>query len=197
MKHLKYHSIIVVILLLAGAISSSCQNTPKTEPKSTSNKLIEKPNLSSSLDSFLRPLGYVSDYENLYMQSEIYTLDSLLHHFEKEIKLQVVLVTLDSSLVSSSEFDKVVAVLGNGWKVGGDSSFGIVVGISATNQRIRIENGYKARPFISDDETQNIIANHFIPDFKNAEFFKGTFSGISALLQLLRINLEKRTKVTF
>lgn len=197
MKHLKFHSIIILALLFAGATSSSCQNTPKSQPRPISDKLIERPNLSNSLDSFLRPIGYVSDYENLYTQSEVYTLDSLLHSFEKEMKLQVVLVTLDSSLASSSEFDKVIEILGNGWKVGGDSSFGIIVGISASNKRIQIENGYKARPFISDDETQNIIANNFIPDFKNAKFFEGTFSGISALLQLLNINLEKKTKVTF
>lgn len=197
MKHLKYYNILILIIFLLGTISSSCQNTPNQESKLRDQEFPIKPKLGNLLDSFLVPQGYVSDYENLFTKAEIYILDSILYNFEKETTLQVILVTLDSNIASSSEFDRVIATLGNGWKVGGDSSLGTIIGISASNKRIRIENGYKIRPFISDVESQDVINAQFVPNFKKAQFFKGTLSGVSILLETLRKNLKERSKVTF
>ena len=197
MKHLKYYCTVILIIFLFGTISSSCQNAPNQKSKVRDKEFAIKPKLDNSLDSFLIPQGYVSDYENLFTKSEIYILDSILYNFENETKLQVILVTLGSNIASSSEFDKVIATLGNGWKVGGDSSLGTIIGVSASNKLIRIENGYKIRPFISDVESQDVINDQFLPDFKNAQFFKGTLSGVSILLETLRKNLKERSKVTF
>ncbi len=197
MKHLKYYYTVILVLFLFGTISSSCQNIPNQNSKLSDKEFVMKPKLDNFLDSFLTPQGYVSDYENLFTKPEIYILDSILYNFENETKLQVILVTLGSNIASSSEFDRLITTLGNGWKVGGDSSLGTIIGLSASNKLIRIDNGYKIRPFISDAESQKVISDQFVPDFKNAQFFKGTLSGILMFLETLRENFKERSKVTF
>ena len=148
----------------------------------------KKPTFGTLIDDFIKPVGYVNDYDNLYSVDEVYQMDSLLYAFEIEDSIQIVVVTFDTSQIGPSEVNVVTKLIQKGWKVGGDSSRGIVIGISKPYRTMRIENGLNIQKFLTDSATKKIIDNGFIPEFKNGQYFKGTWSGLLQLIQVLKQN---------
>ena len=49
---------------------------------------------------------------------------------------------------------------------------------------IRIQNGLGIETIISNEETSSVIQDFFIPSFREGDYFKGTYLGISRLIQL-------------
>lgn len=180
---------LLFFLNLIVVISCSCQSDSQKSP----GVFEKKPKFDTVLNQFAKPIGYVNDYEKLYTSEQVYKMDSLMYEFEHKNSIQIVLVTFNSTMVKASEIEAATTAIGNGWKVGGDSSKGIVVGISKTYKFMRIENGKTIQRMLSDNKTKEIIDTVFIPEFKNDRYFEGTFAGIQALM----IALENALTVKF
>ena len=135
----------------------------------------------------IRILGWTSDYEHIFSDTQILELDSIISEFEKKTTNEIVIVTIDSSWTTTEKFDSLILSIHNVWGVGKKGiNNGIVIGISTGLRRIRISNGYGIESKLTDTETKKIIDDIIIPEFKKGNFFEGTKKGLIALIQKVR-----------
>ena len=167
-------SIFIATLTLVAYSLSNCHGQ-------TTNVLKLPPN-----DSLPKPLGWTTDFEHLFQIEQIHLLDSTIAQYEKRTGVEIAIVTIDTTLTSKENFDDFVLQIHNAWGVGEEKlNNGIVIGISRGYRRMRISNGYGIEKYLSDAETKEIIDKVFIPSYKNAEYYSGTFQGLQALIQKL------------
>ena len=62
-----------------------------------------------------QPKGFVNDFENLLTDRQEEYLDSLITDYEKQTKIEIAIVTIDSSMTSAEKFDKYTLELANYW----------------------------------------------------------------------------------
>jgi uncharacterized protein len=135
----------------------------------------------------IKPLGWTSDYENIFSKKQITELDSILTEFEKQTENEIAVVTIDSSWTTDEKFDSLISSITDFWGVGKkNSNNGIVIGISKGLKIIRINNEYGIQTKLTDNETKEIIDDIIIPEFKKGNYFEGTKKGILALMQKIR-----------
>lgn len=132
----------------------------------------------------IRPVGWVSDYGNIFIKNEITELDSMLNDYEKRTSNEIAVVTFDSSYFHDENFDSVVLRIHNFWGVGKvGKNNGILIGISVARREIRINNGYGIVDKLSDEETKEIIDSIVIPAFKKGHYFEGIKDAVEAIMK--------------
>ena len=137
-------------------------------------------------DSLPEPHGYVNDFEALFSESEQQILYSLLEDFEERTSIQIAVITIDTSMTTIDSLEAFTLKIGNYWGVGQkDKNNGVVIGISQAYRKISIQNGYGIEKILSDAETKEIIDTAFIPSFRDANYFKGTLTGLKSLMKIL------------
>lgn len=133
-----------------------------------------------------KPKGYVNDFIQIFTARELEVLDSIIGAHEKETTNQIAIISFDSRMMGSCDVDHYTRAIGNTWGVGHkNKNNGIVIGIAPSLRKMRIENGYGIEKIISDQETKRIIDSNFIPEFKYANYFEGTRTGLIALINLI------------
>ena len=197
--------ISIIFLLLNGIFfNSSCQTIPGKDSLAfhKNEKVFDKkPNFAPIIDNITKPVGYVNDYDNLFSSDQIYQLDSLLYNCYSKDSIQIIFITFDTSQMAPDEIKEATKSFGKLWKVGGTSGKYIIVGISKFYRKIRIENGVEVQKVLSDEETKQIIENGFLPEFKNSQYFEGTWSGLQLLIRILdedlkrfKLNVQRQTR---
>lgn len=136
------------------------------------------------------PNGWINDFENILSDKEENILDSLISDFEKRTTIEMALITMDSNLTTADKFDGFSLEIAREWGVGkSGKDNGILIAISRQYGRIRIQNASGIEALISNQETQNIIKDYFIPYFKKESYFQGMFLGISELIRVLQAKI--------
>lgn len=134
-----------------------------------------------------RPLGWTSDFEQIFTSDQIVELDSIISRFEKETKNEIAIITIDSSSTTKEEFDKLILTISNSWGIGKKSlNNGITIGISTGLRKIRICNGYGIEVKLTDAETKKIVDDIILPEFKKGNYFTGTKKGLLTIMQKVR-----------
>lgn len=183
MTPLKYLSILTFSILTVTA-TASCQ----VKKDKDRNATIDKAQTFRQLlwDSLPKPIGYVNDYENIYSDREEEVLDSLIKAFENKTTIQIANITIDTSMTTKDSLDALTLHFGNTWGVGQEGeNNGVTIGISRGYRRMRIQNGYGIEKNLTDEETKQIIDTAFIPSFRDAKYFEGTFNGLVELMNIL------------
>lgn len=134
-----------------------------------------------------KPNSWISDNERIFTFEQIDTLNSIIAKYETETTNEIAVVTIDSSWVTTEDFNSLVLAIHNYWGIGKkDKNNGIVIGLSAKLRRIRISNGYGIETKLSDSETKKIMDDIIIPYFKEGNYFEGVRKGLLAIFQKLR-----------
>jgi uncharacterized protein len=146
-------------------------------------------------DSLPRPLGYVSDFENILTPAEEKTLDSIVVDFEKATSIEIAIVTVDStSLIKKNLYDFSLQ-LANAWGVGKrDKNNGVLLAICSGLGGFYIQNGLGIAPILSNEETASIIDASFYPSFRKKEYFNGLKNGLQTLTAILVNNSARLNK---
>jgi uncharacterized protein len=111
----------------------------------------------------------------------------MLKTYQEKTTIQIALVTIDTSMVSRGNFENYVLKIANSWGVGQkEKNNGGAIGISKGYRFMRIENGYGIEGVLSDNETKKIINSAFIPYFKKGLYYKGTITGLRAIMDKLK-----------
>lgn len=106
--------------------------------------------------------------------------------FEKKTSVEIAVLTIDTTVVSKDNFDAYVLAVANRWGVGkAGKDNGVMIGISAGHRYMSIQNGYGVEKYLTDAETKCIIDRNFIPQFKRGNYYKGTKSGLKAVMKEL------------
>lgn len=165
----------LIIFLLTGLFFLS----PASGQKNKLEKLIPK-----------EPLGWVSDFENVFIPSQIQVLDSIIFQHSVETTNQVAIVTLKLdtlSVRSLDEFEELSRMLFNQWGIGQKAlNNGVAIIFSRNLRRIRIEVGYGLTAKLTDKEAKSIIDNIIIPEFKRSDYFQGIVNGLQELLKEIK-----------
>lgn len=165
--------ILTVILLLSYSLHAQIDSTK-------SNKNNFKYNLP-------KQISWVSDYENIFNDSQLIVLDSLLESFSDSSTYQIAILTVDSSMVMLYDFEKYSLQVARNWRIGKKNiNKGILIVISSYLKKIRIQVSDPAIIDLPNNETKKIIDNFFIPYFKTNDYFKGTLFGLQEILKKLK-----------
>jgi uncharacterized protein len=134
-----------------------------------------------------KPQGFVNDFENILTDREEKQLDSIVQAIEKKTTIEIAIVTLNDLYTNSNDFDNYTLRLANEWGVGKKGKDnGIVIAFSKSLRSMRIQNGYSIEKKLTDSETQKIVDNIMIPQYKIGNFYQGTVDGIQAIMQYLK-----------
>ncbi len=170
-----FYSLILFVCFL----SVSCKGQKTDEEK-------------DQVDSFglfipKEPIGYVSDFDKIFLPAEIVFLDSIIINHEKQTTNNIAIVTynLNSSLIESQEdFNKFSLTLFRKWGVGTkNKNNGIGILVCQNLRKIRIEVGYGLERKLTDEEAKKIIDDIIIPEFKRSDYFKGVSKGLEAIIK--------------
>ena len=157
---------------------SNKHQSDATNPNITVNK---------SIANIPQPRGYVNDYEGLFSKTQITNLDSLIKDFESKTTIQIVIISIDTTMVTRDSFDEFTLRILKTWGVGQKGkNNGVLIGISAGYGIMRIQNGYGIEKILSNNETKQIIESAFLPSFKEGEMYNGTLRGLKALMEKLK-----------
>ncbi len=131
--------------------------------------------------------SYVTDWEDIFTESQEAQLDSLISNFESKTTIQIAVVTIDSCMTTSDAFDSTTLKIANTWGVGQkEKNNGMVICISKGLHIMRIQNGLGISPQLSDTDTQQIVDSVFLPYFEKGQFFEGTQAGLQAIIDKLK-----------
>jgi len=144
------------------------------------------PVLAAVGDTIPRPEGYVNDFEHLFTREQVDTLDDLLHVYEQRTSIEIAVMTIDTSLTLAANFDFFTLKTMSAWGVGKkEKNNGILIGISRSFRKIRIQNGSGIEKMLPNVQTKKIIDEAFIPFFKKGQYYEGTLNGLKTLMQRL------------
>jgi len=144
------------------------------------------PVMTAGLDTIPRPVGYINDFEHLFTPGQIDTLDNLLHDYEQRTTIEIAVLTADSSLTMYGNFDFFTLKTMSAWRIGKkESDNGMLIGISRSFRKIRIQNGSGIEKVLPNADTKKIIDESFIPFFKKGQYYEGVLNGLKTLMQRL------------
>lgn len=134
------------------------------------------------------PVGFVSDFENLFNESEIKTLDSMIMDFNKKSSIQIVIITIDTLMIRQNQMDEFSRQVYENWglQATGDLN-GILISLSRAYKNIRIETGSGVEQVLSDVDKRQIIETAFIPSLADSKYYKATYDGLAAIINKLKL----------
>ena len=189
--HFKMPRLIIILFFFIALFDAFCGQKPKgkafkeTLVNKTVDSLLRDPVLLDSIP--IKALGWTNDYEHIFSIDQISELDSIISAFEKETTNEIAIVTIERSLISKESFDSLTLAIAKNWGVGKKAkNNGVLIGISTGLRMIRIQNGYGIEAKLTNAETKKIIDDIILPEFKKGDYFKGTKSGLLALMQKIR-----------
>ena len=134
-----------------------------------------------------KPIGWVSDFEKIFTDEQVQTLDSIIDEHETRSTNEIAIVTLalDSvAIKSEKDFDQFSLELYNQWGIGKkEKDNGVAIIIVRNLKRIRIEVGYGLEAKLTNAEAKIIIDSSIIPAFKRSDYFDGTLKGLLEVIK--------------
>lgn len=162
---------LTLSIVIASLVLSSCGPSQKQAPE---------------IEKFPEQAGTVNDFENIFSDKEEKNLDSLMKHFEKHTNVEIAVVTVDSAITTLEDFNSYTLRLANAWEIGKkDTRNGILIGISASYQRVRINNGFGVNRDLSSVKTKNILHEIMFPELRKGNYYEGTKAAISEIRTIL------------
>lgn len=132
------------------------------------------------------PEGWVSDFDNIFTDDQKQSLDSLISDIELRTSIEFAIVTIPVDATVEERFDELTLHIARTWGVGKkEMNNGVLIGISVGYRRLRIQTGLGIEPVLTNEITQNIIDQVFVPAFKGGNYYKGTFDGILEIINVL------------
>ena len=129
--------------------------------------------------------GRVVDNAQILTTSQKSTLSSILENHEKETSNQIVIVTLKS--LADYDIADYGYQLGRYWKIGQENkNNGILLIISMSDKKIRIEVGYGLEGSLTDKTSHEIIEYIIKPEFRTSNFYNGIKKATDAIIKAIK-----------
>lgn len=163
---------------------SSCQSKNENDKyyKTEYDKIESKP--------------FILDFENIFSEIQKDSLLKITKEFEQKTSTEICLITLDSEIKNYEELKVQSLFLANYLGIGKkEKSNGILISISKKARLMRIENDAGITNLMTDLETEKIINEKFIPEFKKGEYYIGTLNGISQIINELSSKIKNADEI--
>lgn len=165
---------ITIYFLILFVNLSSCQSINENDKyyKAEYDKIESKP--------------FILDFENLFSKTQKDSLLKITKEFEQKTSAEICLITLDNEIKNHEELKAQSLFLANYLGIGKkEKSNGILISISKKSRMMRIENGDGITNLMTDLETEEILNENFIPEFKKGDYYIGTLNGINKIISEL------------
>ncbi|HEY1606822.1 MAG TPA: YgcG family protein [Allosphingosinicella sp.] len=158
----------VLLLLLAVATPAAAQDLPKLT-------------------------GRVVDTADLLNPQDEAALTQKLEAVQQATTRQFVVVTVPD--LQGYPIDDYGVRLGRAWGIGQKgANNGIILLISKSERKVRIEVGYGLEPIVTDAFSGRVIRNDIIPHFKQNDYPGGINAGVDAIVQQLQAPPEEQER---
>jgi hypothetical protein len=84
----------------------------------TTSYLREFSSSSHKIKFPIRPIGWTSDYENIFTKTQVEYLDSIISAYEQKTSNEIAVLTIDSSLIDKDKFDEKALEIFKDWGIG-------------------------------------------------------------------------------
>ena len=181
----KWHLFVFFVVICCAACSPT-KNTGKPAVKQEAKVVLPQQPVATPAD-----VNFVYDYEEVFTPGQEKSLDSLVRNFEKSNLISVKITTVNDPGITAESFDQSNKALLDEWSaLHGKSDRCMVISISKSLRRIRVDYGPFVSRLLSDDEAKAIIENHFKPSFGQEQYFQGTLNGVNAIMDTIRRNIK-------
>ena len=157
-------------------IFSSCKSA-KVETQT------EKQKSEIIVSEFPKQIGFVNDFENIFTEEEIKSLEKLLIYYKDTSNRQVVVITINT-VPKNVQFEQYAIRMSDNWNIGRENNEnGLTVVMSKSLKKIRISTTEKTRYYLTDEFCKKVIDENMIPEFKNGEYYDGLLLGLNELIR--------------
>ena len=169
---------LIIGIFLLGLIACKTNNVPE----SNVNPIVQKNPTEYDGMRFPKPIGFVSDYENVFTIEQRQILEKRLTEYEQSTTREFVIITVDS-IKPYENLKKFATDLSNDWRIGKkETNNGLSIIFSKSLREIRISTGLGTEKILTDEICKNIIDQTIIPEFKNGDYYSGIEKGITELI---------------
>ena len=145
-------------------------------------------------DSLPKPIGHINDFEKIFTEREIGILERKVQYFEKNNRVQIVVITVDTSNVSLNRLDSLTFRIAKYWNVGAKySDRGVAIGISKGHRAMFLLPGRGLNHIMTPNVNQALMDKYFFPYYRSRRFYEGTYYGIGAIIHLLETRLRSNS----
>ena len=127
--------------------------------------------------------NWVFDYEEVFTQSQIQELNSIIISYEQKTTNEIAIVTVDSI----GRFNKMVDFAVDFGKQNGigknDRHNGLVIVFSKKMRQTFLATGYGTEKILKDEICKSIIDSDMIPYFKKEDYFGGIKAGLLSCME--------------
>lgn len=140
---------------------------------------------------FPQRIGNVNDYEDVFSDVEERALDSLAKDFKSRTSVELVIVTVDSAMAPLDKFNSYTLQMSKRWEIGNkDKKNGILIGISSTFQRVRINRGLGVKG-LKDADVRVIMDDYMFPELRKGNYFEGTRIAIAEMDRAIKSSVPR------
>lgn len=127
------------------------------------------------------PPRLVNDFAGMMNAQEVAQLEAKLQEYEKTSSTQITVITIKN--LGGYEVSQYAVELGNLWGVGHKGKDnGVVILASKDDRKVNISTGYGLEGALTDIQTNRIIRNEIVPQFKAGNFYAGFDKAADAVI---------------
>ncbi len=131
---------------------------------------------------FPKPLGYISDFENLFTEQQIGELAKRISDYELINKRKITIVTVQSIEPYENVIDY-TSDLAKEWGIlDGHPNNGLLILFSKSIGQISIVASLETKERITDEICDKVINKIIIPEFKNEKYYIGIDKSVTYLI---------------
>ncbi len=132
----------------------------------------------------LSPVGMVNDYAGILSPEEKTSLEDISRQMEQKTSAEVVIVLVKS--LEGRNLEEYAQEIFNTWGIGKKGKDnGVLILVSLTERKIRIEVGYGLEEVLTDGRCGSIIRNIMAPNFRKGDYFQGLVGAVKAIGQFI------------
>jgi uncharacterized protein len=136
-------------------------------------------------DNPIKLVQYVTDETGTLTSTEVNSLSQKLRDFDKTTSTQIVVYMINS--LEGESLEDVSNRIAEKNKIGRNGKDnGVLLFISKSDKKIRIEVGYGLEGSLTDAVSSQIIRKELAPTFRNNNFYEGINKGIDAIISVTK-----------
>ncbi|MCK4516941.1 MAG: TPM domain-containing protein [Spirochaetaceae bacterium] len=173
-------SLLAFAILIAACATQSVeqQDIPETEVR-TAPMRVEFP------EGIPAPVGSVNDFADLVSAEDEEYMAEVIEFVQRQTGVQMAVLTVSSMEPYETIEDYSIAVA-NAWGVGSaERNDGVLVIVTVSERKVRIEVGYGLEETIPDSVAGWILDEYIIPNLSKGEYGTALRCGVDAIAELI------------
>lgn len=134
---------------------------------------------------FSNSYNYVNDFEKILTEKQIETLNTTLKSFEKKALYKIVIVSVPT-IKPYDNFPEYAHKLDEYLSKDPKLDPTILIVVSKTLRQIQVLSIDLIRYKLSDEETQTILTNFTIPEFKKGDYYQGLENAVVQIIEKMK-----------